>query len=112
MAKKLAPAEGYTKRIMCNLTDYEYGELLAELKYENIKAVDNIVRHFIECYLGHDENARAIAEDYKLKNKIAGRAKKEHIIKEEKLAKKSEVLYNLNDEEIDDIYDHLDNTLE
>ena len=98
----------YQKRIVVNVSDYEYGEFLSNLKYENVNHPAKIVRFFIECYLSGDPNARAILENYKQKNKVAGRAKKEYIIKQEELAKKSETLYNLNDDDIDGIYDLLD----
>jgi len=98
----------YQKRIVVNLPDYEYGEFLANLKYENINSPAKIVRFFIESYLASDPDARKIMESYKQKNKVAGRAKKEYIIKQEELAKKSETLYNLNDDDIDGIYDLLD----
>ena len=39
---------------------------------------------------------------------VAGRAKKDYIIKQETLAKKTESLYNLNEDDIDRIYDLLD----
>lgn len=103
--------KNYPKRVICNLTEYEYGELLAAVKYENIKAPAKLVRFFIECYLSGDETARQIVEMYKQKNKIPGRIKKDYIIKQEELAKNSEVLYNLGEEEIEDIYDILDPTM-
>ena len=98
----------YQKRIVVNLGEYEYTEFLANLKSENIKHPAKIVRFFVELYLSGDKNARAVIEDYKQKNKIAGRAKKEYIVKQEELAKKSESLYSLNDDDIDGIYDLLD----
>ena len=104
-------SENYKKRVICNLPDYEYGEFLSNLKYENINHPAKLVKFFIESYLAGDKNARAIAENYKQKNKVAGRAKKEQIIRQEELAKKSEILYNLNEDDIDNIYDVLDETL-
>ena len=104
--KKLA--DTYRKRVVVNMSDYEYGEFLSNLKYENINHPAKVVRFFVEAYLAGDENARGIIESYKQKNKVAGRAKKEYIIKQEELAKKSETLYNLNDDDIDGIYDLLD----
>lgn len=103
--------KSYQKRVIVNLSEYEYGELLANLKYENINYPAKFIRFFIEAYLAGDENARSIAESYKQKNKIAGRAKKDYIIKQETLAKKSETLYSLNEDDIDGIYDILDDTL-
>ena len=100
--------KNYQKRIVVNLGEYEYTEFLANLKSENVKHPAKIVRFFVELYLSSDKNARAIIEDYKQKNKIAGRAKKDYIIKQEELAKKSESLYSLNDDDIDGIYDLLD----
>jgi branched-chain amino acid transport system substrate-binding protein len=55
--------------------------------------------------------ALSVTNVAKEKNKIAGRAKKEYINKQETLAKKSETLYSLNDDDIDDIYDILDETM-
>ena len=107
--KKLS--EKYKKRVVCNLTDYEYGEFLAALKYENITHPARLVKFFIESYLASDKSSREIVENYKQKNKISGRAKKDYIEKQEKIANKSEVLYNLKEEDIDDIYDILDETL-
>jgi len=107
--KKLS--ESYQKRVVVNLPEYEYGEFLANLKYENLNHPAKIVRYFIECYLAGEENARALIESYKQKNKIAGRSKKDYIIKQETLAKKSEALYSLNEDDIDGIYDILDETL-
>lgn len=104
--KKLS--EKYQKRIVINLPEYEYGEFLANLKYENINQPSKLVKFFIESYLASDEDARTLVENYKQKNKIAGRAKKEYIIKQEELAKKSESLYSLSDDDIDGIYDLLD----
>ena len=107
--KKLS--ESYQKRVIVNLSEYEYGEFLSNLKYENLNHPAKIVRFFIESYLAGDENARKLIESYKQKNKIAGRAKKDYIIKQETLAKKSETLYSLNDDDIDNIYDILDETM-
>lgn len=104
-------SEKYKKRIVCNLSDYEYGELLANLKYENIIHPARLVRFFIESYLSGDKDTRVVVENYKQKNKVAGRSKKDYILKQEDLAKKSEILYNLNDDDIEDIYDVLDDTL-
>ena len=105
------PEKNYQKRIIVNLSDYEYGEFLSNLKYENINYPAKFVRFFIESYLAGDEQARTLAETYKQKNKVAGRSKKEYIIKQETLAKKSETLYSLNEEDIEGIYDILDETL-
>lgn len=107
--KKLS--ENYKKRIVCNLTDYEYGEFLASTRYENVTHPARLIKFFIESYLAGDKHAREIVENYKQKNKIAGRAKKDYVVKQETLAKNSETLYNLNDEDIDNIYDYLDETL-
>ena len=107
--KKLSTA--YAKRVICNLPEYEYGELIASLKYENLGHPAKLVRFFIECYLASDKDARALVENYKQKNKIAGRAKKDYIEKQETLAKNTESLYSLDTDEIDDIYDLLDETL-
>lgn len=107
--KKLA--DTYKKRVVVNMSDYEYGEFLSNLKYENINHPAKVVRFFVEAYLSGDENARGIIESYKQKNKVAGRAKKDYIIKQETLAKKNETLYSLNEEDIDGIYDILDETL-
>lgn len=101
-------SESYQKRIVVNLGDYEYTELAANLKSENLKHPAKIIRFFIELYLSGDPLARAVIESYKQKNKVAGRAKKEYIIKQEELAKKSETLYNLNEDDIENIYDVLD----
>jgi len=100
--------KNYQKRIVVNLGEYEYTEFLANLKSENIKHPAKIVRFFVELYLSGDQTARAVLEAYKQKNKIAGRAKKDYIIKQEELAKKTETLYHLNDDDIDGIYDLLD----
>ena len=105
-SKKLS--ENYQKRIVVNLGEYEYTELVANLKSENIKHPAKMIRFFIDLYLSGDKNAREVIETYKQKNKIAGRAKKEYVVKQEELAKKSESLYSLNDDDIDDIYDLLD----
>ena len=104
--KKLS--ENYKKRVIVNLTEYEYGEFLANLKYENINHPAKLVRFFVESYLAGDSDLRKVVEAYKQKNKIAGRAKKDYIIKQETLAKKTESLYNLNEDDIDGIYDLLD----
>jgi len=101
----------YQKRVVVNLSDYEYGEFLSNLKYENINFPAKFIRFFIEAYITGDEKARAITELYKQKNKVAGRSKKDYIIKQETLAKKTETLYSLNEEDIDGIYDILDETL-
>jgi len=101
----------YQKRIICNLGEYEYGEFLSSLKFENLPHPSRIIKFFIESYLAGDENARTIVENYKQRNKISGRLKKPYIEKQEVLAKKSKVLYDLNHEEIEDIYDILDETL-
>lgn len=103
--------KSYQKRVVVNLSDYEYGEFLSNLKYENINHPAKLVRFFIESYLAGDEQARALIETYKQKNKVAGRSKKDYIIKQETLAKKSETLYSLNEEDIEGIYDILDETL-
>lgn len=100
------------KKIFCVLSDYDYAEVLAALKYENVKHIDDIIKHFIDGYLSGDEKARAVVEDYKEKNKIVGRSKKSYIIEQEKLAKKTTTLYTLKDEEIENIFDILDDTLE
>ena len=102
------PLGDYQKRIVVNLGDYEYTEFLANLRYENINHPSKIVKFFIESYLSGEEHARAICESYKQTKKIAGRAKKEYIVKQEEIAKKSETLYNLNDDDIEGIYDLLD----
>lgn len=104
--KKLS--ENYQKRIVVNLSEYEYGEFMANLKYENVNHPAKLVRFFIELYLAGDKDVRNIVESYKQKNKIAGRAKKDYIIKQETLAKNTEKLYNLSEDDIDDIYDLLD----
>ena len=104
-------SEKYKKRIICNLPDYEYGEFISSLKYENIPYPVRLIRFFIESYLAGDKDARAIVENYKQKNKVSGRAKKEQIIKQEDLAKKTETLYSLDSDDIDGIYDLLDETM-
>jgi len=101
----------YQKRIVVNLSDYEYGEFISNLRYENINYPAKIIRFFVEAYLSGDPNARAIAELYKQKNKVSGRAKKEYIAKQEELSKKTEVLYGLNENDIEGIYDILDETM-
>lgn len=107
--KKLA--DTYNKRVVCNMPEYEYGELIASLKYENLPHPARLVRFFLDSYLAGDEDARKIVENFKQKNKIAGRGKKDLINKDIALAKNTEALYTLNEEEIDDICDLLDETL-
>ena len=61
-------SEKYKKRIICNLPDYEYGEFISSLKYENIPYPVRIIRFLIVFYLAGDKDARAIVENYKQKN--------------------------------------------
>jgi len=104
-------SDKYQKRLICNLSEYEYGELVSSLRYENIGHPAKLIRFFIESYLASDPDTRVVVENYKQKNKIPGRAKKTQIIKQEELAKKTESLYNLGEEDIDNIYDLLDQTM-
>ena len=104
--------EIHNKKVLCAFTDLEYGQMLATFQSENIKFPAKVLKYFIESYMEMDKDARAVVEGYKQKNKIVGRIKKPYILKQEKLAIKSETLYNLNDDDIEDIYDVLDQTLE
>lgn len=104
-------SDSYAKRVICNMPEYEYGELIANLKYENIPSPAKLVRFFLEAYLAGDAEARALVESYKQKNKVPGRGKKEYIGKQDELAKKTESMYNLSDDDIDGIYDLLDETM-
>ncbi len=104
-------SEKYQKRVVINLNDYEHGEFTNSLRYENVGHPAKLLRFFIESYLAGDADTRKVVENYKHKNKIPGRAKKEYILKQEKLAKNTEILYNLADGDIEDIYDILDETL-
>ncbi len=104
--------EIHNKKVACAFTDLEYGQMLATFQSENIKLPSKVIKFFIDSYMEMDKDARAVVENYKQKNKIVGRIKKPYILKQEKLAIKSETLYNLNDDDIEDIYDVLDQTLE
>ena len=107
--KKLS--ENYAKRIICNMPEYEYGELIANFKFENIPHPAKLIRFFLESYLARDKDVRVVVENFKQRNKISGRGKKDYIEKQTELAKKTESLYNLNDDDIDGIYDLLDETM-
>lgn len=107
--KKLS--ENYAKRIICNMPEYEYGELIANFKFENIPHPAKLIRFFLESYLAGDKDVRVVVENFKQRNKIPGRGKKDYIEKQTELAKKTESLYNLNDDDIDGIYDLLDETM-
>jgi hypothetical protein len=99
------------KRVVTNLDDYTYGQFVSNLKYESVNHPARVVRYFIEAYVSGDQNARNIVSQYKVKNKVAGRGKKELVDKAENASKKTETLYGLSEEEIEDIYDILDETI-
>ena len=77
MAQKKLPPEN-RKKIVCNFSDYEYAEFLASLKFENVQHISKLMRFFAESYMAMDADARSVVENYKNKNKIAGRLKKPH----------------------------------
>lgn len=99
------------KKVVCVLEEHEYVELLSSLKYENITHPVKLLRFFIDSYLSGDKDARAVTEKYKQKYKITGRIKRTYIEAQEALAKNNKVLYNLDNDDIDDIYDILDQTM-
>jgi hypothetical protein len=83
------------KRVVTNLDDYTYGQFVSNLKYESVNHPARVVRYFIEAYVSGDQNARNIVSQYKAEN----------------ASKKTETLYGLSEEEIEDIYDILDETI-
>ena len=85
-----------------------HAELKIRLLYDEI-SITKFIRNFIEGYINNDENISIFVEKYKQQREIQNKAKR---AKNTKLIKKGKALskqFNLAKEEIEDIYDVLEN---
>ena len=86
-------------------------ELKARLFYDEIP-MTRFVRSYIEAYLNNDPLVLKFVDQYKRENSIQNKKKIEKSAKLLQKGKEVEKLFNLTSEEVEDIYDILEDKLE
>ena len=86
-------------------------ELKARLFYDELP-MTRFVRSYIEAYLNNDPLVLEFIDQYKRKNNIQNKKKIEKNAKLLQKGKEVEKLFNLTSEEVEDIYDILEDKLE
>ena len=98
---------GREKRIVFYETDNHHAELKIKLHYDGFKQGE-FFRSVIEAYLGDNENIAKFIEEYKIKNNKQSNRQRKIINKEEKSAKKIKNTFALDRNDIESIFDLLE----
>jgi len=88
-----------------------HAELKARLKYDEIP-MTKFIRAYVLAYLENDPFVLNFIKDYKEKNSIQNKVKREATIKLVNKGKELKNIFNLEQNEIDDIYDILESDIE
>ena len=98
---------GREKRIVFYETDNHHAELKIKLHYDGFKQGE-FFRGIIEAYLGDDENIAKFIEEYKIKNNKQSKRQRKIIKKEREVAKETENKFALDENDIESIFDLLE----
>ena len=99
------------KIIAFNFPEKMHAELKARLLYDGIP-MTKFIRHYVESYLRKDSCVLSFIDDYKKKNKILNKKRREKNLKLIEKGKEIETMFNLSKEDVTEIYDILDDNLE
>jgi len=88
-----------------------HAELKARLKYDEIP-MTKFIRSYVLAYLAYDPIVLEFIKDFKEKNSIQNKLKREETIKFIEKGKELKNIFNLEQNEIDNIYDILESDIE
>ena len=88
-----------------------HAELKARLKYDEIP-MTKFIRSYVLAYLENDPLVLDFIKKFKEKNSIQNKIKREVAIKNINKGKELKSVFNLEQDEVDDIYDILENDIE
>ena len=96
------------KRVVINIDEHQHADLVVKLHEVGLKQT-KIIRAFLDGYLKDDKLIRTFIEKYKETNKVYSKVKRKKQQKMRDKSEKLEELFNLDNKEIDNIFDIIEN---
>tara|TARA_B100001123_G_C15336392_1_gene1032995 strand:+ start:523 stop:843 length:321 start_codon:yes stop_codon:yes gene_type:complete len=98
------------KTVCYEISEKSHVELKARLQYDGIP-IAHFMKHIIECYLEKDDSMLKIVDRYKEKKKILNKRARKSARKRIDKGKRLVETFNLNNKEVEEVYDILENNI-